>query len=395
VVVAFLASVSLALPAADDWNMCASSTISSNNKDKEVLGEVSVFETAVQNIFDKHLNYSCEECFKMMDALQQFCKVRSHSKPLIEEFQQHCRDHTIPYTFDYDLIGQKCAGFYDFITEIYCPLDPCVQVTQSFSKAPTALCDLMKCTRLDWIGRPVERSPNIPLMCPDYLKYIIGYCQKKNETQVLDHEICRLYPLRFEREACEVVVDRILEATLPMDFCTAAYCEGIPPTKYHEYCDKVLHLPPYKPVPESGYLAWLNGSTDCKLPEGFGINVQSATYGRNCSGNFTNNILPSLRSRCQGQLRCTFGNPDMAGKDSRWDPTFQNNNTECRREFEINYSCSPQGKVYTVIAGVAASFQAVPFDCLEDLKFKTRSQSDEMLAEMAQPQPRRIWPLVE
>lgn len=368
--------------------MCAGSS-------GRVDGEQQALEVAMQVIEDSQLNITCTECSAMLSALQGFCKQHQVSSSRMESYQAACRRQSIPVATDYTTLPQKCDAFHGFIAALYCPLDPCVQITQAMQKAPSALCDLMHCRHTPAEAAFSQSRVVVPLACPAYLEAIVGHCQTKPADVPLAKDMCAPYPDRFEREGCALVLDRVFAASLPLDFCGAAFCGAIPPTEYARYCREVLHLPAREPVPVPGYLAWRNGTAptavpDCVAPPGIVITVKSATYGTNCSA-LTDNILEGLKARCNGRRECTFGNADLGNASSAWNPARAAGiNVTCSRDFEIIYTCSAGGPEYRVVADYVAAFQARPFDCIEELKFKTSQVlPDDKLAETIVPTVRR------
>jgi len=312
---------------------------------------------------------------------------------LIEDFDASCARGVKPVSAsNVTQLTRKCDVFYDFVTDLFCPLDPCVQVTQSVSKAPTALCDLMKCRHT---AREEEYVPIVvPLVCPVYLEAIVAFCHTRSPHAPLTHDVCLPYPERFAREGCDMMVDRILNVTSPLDFCIAAYCDGIPPTDYAKYCKTVLHFPPFDPMPVPDYLLWRNGSLphlgECVAPPEIGIVMKSATYGlgKNC-GKLKDNILPGIKTRCDGRLKCLYGNIDLVNQTTEWNPAKEANITGCAKEFDIVYSCKAGTKDHVIHGGEEAAFQAVPFNCNEELKFHTfRVQPDDLFTDKIVPRPK-------
>jgi hypothetical protein len=97
------------------------------------------------------------------------------------------------------------------------------------------------------------------------------------------------------------------------------------------------------------------------------ITILSATYGVNCPQNLTNNVLDSLKRNCNGKIECTFGNQNLEGMSSAWDPTDKFRTKTCRKGFEITYKCQNSGQVLSIVAGEEAAYRAVPFGCVESL----------------------------
>jgi len=333
----------------------------------------------------------------MTDALRNFCRAYTVASPLPQQFNDECRHRTIPVASNFTTLHAKCDAFLGFVEDLFCPLDPCVQVTQSALKAPEALCDLMQCTHTKAEIGYVHRRIVVPLTCPDYLATIVRFCQTKQNNEPLSAAACHPYPTRFAEEGCEMVLGRVFNVSLPLDFCRASFCESIAPTDYPTYCREVLRIDPEVPVAVPGYIAWLNGSVsttdECSAPAGTGIKVLTATFGigsENCSV-LHDNLLAGLQQRCNGKLSCTYGNADMLDASSKWDPALDANVIGgCDRKFHIEYSCVNAGRVYVINAGIEAAFQAVPFNCDEDLKFKTfRQQPDETIVDhvVAYPKP--------
>jgi len=362
-------------------------------KEHRVEGEQLAVEVAVQTMLNAAVDLTCTECNAMVDSLRNFCKAHTVSLPLVAGFDTSCAHAVKPVsTANITQLTRKCDVFYDFVTDLFCPLDPCVQVSQSVRKAPSALCDLMKCIHT---AREAAYVPVVvPLACPVYLEAIVGYCHTKPENTPLNHDMCNRYPQRFAREGCDLMLDRIFNVSLPLDFCAAAYCESIPPTEYRKYCHDVLHLSASDPMPVPAYLLWRNGSLpavgDCVAPPEIGIVIKSATFGmgNNCSV-LKNNLLAGMKARCDGRLACVFGNIDLVNQTNEWDPALEANITGCTRQFEVVYSCKLGTPDHVLSAGEEATFQAIPFDCNEELKFQTfKVQADDLFSDRIVTRPK-------
>jgi hypothetical protein len=319
-------------------------------------------------------SYMCDECNAMVDSLQGFCRAHNAvSKPSKEDFVNNCRDAAGPKTTDFDNLTDKCSTLYDFVSHLYCPLDPCVQITTEKTQAHDAICHLLRCETSEVEKRGGKQAPNVPHTCPVYVQHILDACKANNESKGADRvggendSTCHPFAAKYTREGCEMVLKTMVESVNPLDLCNSMQCDGVFASDLDKYCRDVLHLPSDKPVPEPGYLRSLNDTNEvfCANNSRVAIHVQSASFGAGCNARLKDNLLHSVREQCNGKIKCTFGNLNLPNMTSAWDPVGRKS---CEPKFEVVYSCQNNAThSHTVTAPEVAKFRAIPFDCVHEL----------------------------
>eukprot|EP00301_Raphidiophrys_heterophryoidea_P021176 c5683_g1_i1.p1 GENE.c5683_g1_i1~~c5683_g1_i1.p1 ORF type:complete len:387 (-),score=107.05 c5683_g1_i1:145-1245(-) len=325
------------------------------------MNKASDLDSEVLRLRRANLNYTCVECMKMVDVLQDMCKEKNAvSKPYPELFENTCFDKTLRSSAGYEPLRSKCTTFYNFVQSLYCPLDPCVQITTQAMHAPTAICTLLKCSESHHGSGPSK--VDVPWTCPQYVSEIFSQCAKVQADTVAAKNVginattlCHHLPEYYLREGCEVTANRLSAAVAPQALCASALCNDGNTTKS---CQEI-NFPVDQPVPVREYQEYVYAhSDDCRSSAD--LNIVSASFGSNCGSDQKNNILKSVKEACEGKKRCTFGNQNIPGRTSKWSP-FQGGS--CKPEFAIEYRCGVKGKVLTATAPESAKFMAVPLIC--------------------------------
>jgi len=306
--------------------------------------------------------YSCPECFRMVETAMSYCKRITPTTIVEDNFVSACETGVHDVASDTTMLTAKCQDFHDYLADLFCPMDPCDHIASSNTNARRAICDSARCYDI----KP-QATYKHPLTCPVYVDHIMGLC-KKMKKEAGPHSrpnlsraaACKMYAPRFERNGCQVVYDRLKIVADPMSVCSLASCDGLLGGSA-EFCEKELNLTRDGPVPCEGYPP-SEGSCD----DLGGMVILKASYGINCTHeNHTNNILSSVRESCQGRANCTFGNRNMRNKTSEWDPLLGDNT--CIRAFEIQYRCHSAGPLHILHAPESAKFEARPIDCAREL----------------------------
>lgn len=312
--------------------------------------------------------YTCQECKQIVNSMRGYCS-RHADYPVKDDFLKECRASVLPVARNKSQVVDKCEDFHIYMSDLYCPMDPCDQLTVSVSNAPNALCDLARCYDPE---KPSPEPYTVPLTCPKYIEYIMGQCKKMKEkngphshSKLTKAMACKAFSPRFLRDGCNVVFDKMKKIASPLSVCTLGVCDGMVGS-LDDYCQDELKLPSDEPVPTAGYPPEESPpAEDCDKSLG-GIVVLNATYGVNCTHeNHTNNILESVKSHCEGRTRCTWGNEDMVNKSSWWDPLTGDDT--CEHAFELKYRCMPSGPMHIVNAPDTAKFAKLPIDCTDEI----------------------------
>jgi len=335
-------------------------------------------------------SYSCDECHRMTDALREHCKV--HNNKLlgnIDMFEKSCRDYTYPVVFPNRTEGleERCDHFTAFVLDVYCPLDPCVQISTQHYRTPDALCDLLRCNnpKVTIPFKPVVYPA--PLTCPKYLKDTIDVCKRamsvgSDGKKLTDVEFCNKYPANFTRDGCVEVVHRLETLAKPRVVCDILKCDS-EPIDLNRLCNETLNLPVYKPVPVPGYITWLALINDVDLVfKNQGVNIVSATWGRNCSaleGNATSkdNLREYLQNFCSSKLKCKVPNPNMY--------ELVPHAEGCDSEWELFYTCCDNCTQHRIFVPDDAPYDELKLDCTKEVR--GFPELDEELFPYAHPQP--------
>lgn len=382
--------------------LVASAPLSENNNNMceqgaQPLQTQTNLELAANHVTQAN-NYSCTECRAMVSALQEQCSETGANQGN-RGFAKRCFDKALPFTHNGTFLNGKCNGFLEFCKEIYCPLDPCLQVTTMRNEAPDAICNLLKCYETEKAEKIEVLNKTKPRACPTYVRRISEACRAKKLRQSnpahrqirqtrkqmiasFETEVCSPYSPQFEHEGCSMVLDAIRHVEDPADPCSALLCDKN--LDADEYCAMTLNMSATEPVQERKYVAWLQGTpfdenvTKCDKAsiQGWGLKIMKASYGSNCFVNGTNNIFKRLRERCQGKIECTYGNLDLPQQRSDFVGSLQSNTTaECEPNFEIQYRCHmTRGEVQTITHDNSAKFMAVPFSCISQLSKEQRDR---------------------
>merc|ERR1712226_877620 len=189
----------------------------------------------------------------------------------------------------------KCDAYYKFVKELYCPYDPCVQVSIQSNKAHKAVCGLLRCEGTEHpLTLNAEDGPmqgyEKPATCAEYVQAAVSHCEADPETP--PEHLCANYTQSFTKEGCEIVVDRMRETVAPMRMCDAWSCDK-PQMSESNICGKLLKMPGDEEVAVPSYLYFksqIMNTTDQHVQpepvplEAMGINVTRATlgYGEHC-----------------------------------------------------------------------------------------------------------------
>jgi len=160
----------------------------------------------------KHYNYTCDQCYRMIHSLQGMCKATNgESKKYEQQFQKQCADDILPVSYGEgpDRRDGKCGMFYTFVKELYCPYDPCTQVTIQSNKAHKAVCGLLRCAGPEApLGPPPPRvQQDAPLTCPEYVDDIVMGCEDLNQKAAEDptvEEVCAKHSTHFRARAARL-----------------------------------------------------------------------------------------------------------------------------------------------------------------------------------------------
>lgn len=312
--------------------------------------------------------YSCKECKQMVDTMKHYCKMNEKG-PTRSQFVDACRLNVLPVAKNPSMILDKCEDFHRFVSDMYCPGDPCNQITITQTNAPDALCDLARCKE-DALPGPPAWMP--PLSCPSYVEHIMGLCHKAktklgphSKPTITRETACKVFQPRFRRDGCHMVYDKLREVASPLSLCSLSSCDELQGSAA-DYCVNKMNMTANQSVAVAGYPPESEPTEDCDKSPG-GMIIYSASYGVNCTQeNHTNNILEAVKADCKGRTKCVFGNRDMANRSSFWDPL--QGDTTCVRAFEIKYRCLPEGALHVRLAPESAKFAALPIDCGPEIR---------------------------
>merc|ERR1712019_325895 len=337
------------------------------------VGTDEVFlQTAAQRVlgsFEPHkeYNYTCDQCYRMTYSLQDMCQATGGvSVDYVNRFQHECEEATAP-------VGNgdgpsrrwyKCGAFYQFVKELYCPYDPCVQVSIQSYKSHRAICGLLRCSGNEE-GLPEKDGYETPLAFPAYVQAVLDLCKEDPSKEPKDLCGDAGHSQSFTREGCELVVERMEKTVAPLRLCDAWTCDT-PKGSLEDMCENILKLNGTAPVDVPAWKFWMSqkeSATREPLPipmEDMGINISRATlgYGENCVQDHTNNILLRSRAQCQGLRKCKWDNPNMVNPK-----VLRDAEPECEGDFAIEYTCVPGGKKHSIFGPHTATYLQVPIDC--------------------------------
>jgi hypothetical protein len=251
--------------------------------------------------------------------------------------------------------------YFKFVDEIYCPMDPCTQVTAVANNAPDSICGLLRCNNgyregvvyNDTPAKPDTMTvlPEGPLTCEKYVTTITDYCRKKPE----DGNAPRAPKCEgsgFVKQGCEIVKHKLEEAMKTTDICSVISCDALR-VEPSLVCSQTLNLVANATVPINEYIlaTLVINNTVPILAKRYGIEILEATAGYDCPRNL-NNYLSPAQEQCQNRPTCTLTLPRMAP-------------TNCGNEYEIQFTCAPEGKVHKVYTH--EKLDSVFLDCREEL----------------------------
>lgn len=298
------------------------------------------------------------------------CQATSgNSVDNVRRFQDECEVDTIPVAHGDGPSRRwyKCGAFYQFVKELYCPYDPCVQVSIQSNRAHHAICGLLRCEGINEQPIPEIKDPEYadPLPCPSYVEQILDNC--KNDTSTEPGDLCSElgYAETFSKEGCKLVVERMEKTVAPLRLCDAWTCDT-PKGSFSEICEDVLKLNGTAPVDVPSWKYWMSQKESAiqdPLPipmEEMGINISRATlgYGESCREDHTNNILLRSRAQCQGLRKCKWDNPNTVNPK-----VLRDAEPECEGNFALEYTCTPGGKKHSLFGPHTATYLQVPIDC--------------------------------
>ena len=135
-------------------------------------------------------NYTCLQCYRMTYSLQDMCQATSgNSVDNVRRYQDLCEADTLPVAHGDGPSRRwyKCGAFYQFVKELYCPYDPCVQVSIQSNRAHHAICGLLRCEGFEE-PLPELKNPEYtdPLPCPNYVERIIEECKGDPSKEISD-----------------------------------------------------------------------------------------------------------------------------------------------------------------------------------------------------------------
>eukprot|EP00301_Raphidiophrys_heterophryoidea_P019943 c4754_g1_i1.p1 GENE.c4754_g1_i1~~c4754_g1_i1.p1 ORF type:complete len:443 (-),score=112.57 c4754_g1_i1:109-1395(-) len=366
VAVVFAAAAVECVPVVKDQLSLLCSAREHRRQAKESL-EQNMLQYQVYMYEHENLTISYPECHLMIRALESFCKVNEHKVSNDEkEFLYMCSSYVAPMTHDLAKVDRSCGIFFDVVTNLYCPLDPCVQITFEANNAPNALCNMLAVE--DVHMPPPQRLPDVvetvfpPLTCGEYAKGVRGACDKASNSSF--ESLCGSFPARFQREGCEAFVSRLADVFSPSAICDSYECKETS-RAVMPMC-QLVGLGENQPVKLQEYADYQLATNKTFVLEthAIGIKVLVATYGLgDACPKRRNNILKPISDVCNGKLECDLPNPQRAKFSPKVDPS-----EKCSTEFEVKYVCSDKltVPVHDVFGGEDLPYESIKISCNGD-----------------------------
>jgi len=318
-----------------------------------------------------YYNYTCNECNKMVSVTQDFCRMNSHQLRGKEvDFSPFCAGFVHAVSDDAPkLLEEKCSLYHLFVQELYCPNDPCTQITNVAYNAPNSICGLLRCSnkKLNLTSEetfPAEPLPNPPLTCLDYVDAISHNCseQKRIDPSKNTDFSCDVYQPNFVREGCQLVKAKLVESFGTREICANLDCEQAKISNA-DLCTNVMGFIANHTLSLPEYNTWKLTSVGKPAPlppsNPYGINILESTYGTKCASNL-NNYLNSSKAQCEKLTKCMLTHPKFSSHPELF-------NAECTEEFQIRFKCAKLGPLHKVYSAENPLMESISIDCTPEI----------------------------
>jgi len=346
-------------------------------REREALEEVGLVQYQEYLYEHEHITYSYDECFRMVNALEGFCKVNAHSSLDDEkEFMYACSAFVAPIVHNSTTLDRQCDFFFDVVTYLYCPLDPCVQITFEANNAHLAICNLLAVHNVSAPPTPQPVTAHAPLTCGTYSDVVMDSCLRARNSSF--EALCGSFEPKYEREGCEEFVTRLADLFAPSAICDNYHCNN---THTPPMCD-LLEMAVNETIPLEAFHEFqlATNHTYVVQTHHVGIRFLNATFGRGAGdkcNHLINNILKAANDSCFEKLECDMPNPQKANLTTK-----EPDGKKCKTEFEFRYVClnNENATVHDVFGGEDVPVKTIKLSCTSDLPhYAINSGSRELL----------------